>query len=50
MALDFITANVYVVSEKGFILACDGTPTFTCVTVLSNESGPNGIALNPNDG
>ena len=52
IAFDWITTNLYGVSEDGYIFACKpiGTGPLSCVTVLQRRRRLYGIALNPNEG
>ena len=53
LAFDWITGNIYVVANGGYILACDGTTgkNFQCASVLTDQGSLwGGIALDPVEG
>ena len=45
LGLDWVSGNVYAVSDGGFIIACNGTGSLRCVTVLSGLGELRGIAV-----
>ena len=52
IAFDWITANLYGVSEDGYVFACKSSPrvSLSCVTILSRPGRLYGIAVDPNQG
>ena len=52
LAFDWITNNLYGVSQGGHIFACKETSngTFDCYTLRDDQGNVNGIAINPNEG
>ena len=49
LSFDWVTGNIYVASDSGFILACDGKleKTFPYAELLPGQGEVNGIAVNP---
>ena len=52
LAFDWITENVYIGTEDGYVTVCDknGSPPFTCRPLLTRQKELNGIALDPIQG
>ena len=52
LSFDWITANLYVVTGGGNIIACDTNleRAFTCATVLTGQGDVEGLALHPTKG
>ena len=52
LAFDWITNNLYGVSQGGHIFACTETSngTFDCYTLRDDQGKVNGIAVHPNEG
>ena len=52
LSFDWITGNLYVVTDTGNIMACDTNleRPFTCATVLSGQDDAEGLTLDPTEG
>ena len=52
LAFEWVTGNIFIVTERGLILACDGRQErpFACATVVEGQGKVKGIAVNPIEG